>query len=67
MFSHAQIWPQGACKQLRKVNVVGGGGGGGMRANTITTGAAWSSPPSSHAEVAVLYLYPGPVDCQFHG
>ena len=26
--SHAQIWPQGAEKQLSKVNVVGGGGGG---------------------------------------
>ena len=26
--SHAQIWPQGAEKQLMKVNVVGGGGGG---------------------------------------
>ena len=26
--SHAQIRPQGAEKQLRKVNVVGGGGGG---------------------------------------
>ena len=25
--SHAQIWPQGAEKQLSKVNVVGGGGG----------------------------------------
>ena len=24
--SHAQVWPQGAEKQLRKVNVVGGGG-----------------------------------------
>ena len=30
--SYAQIWPQGAEKQLSKVNVVVGGGG--MRANT---------------------------------
>ena len=29
MSSHAQIGPQGAEKQLTKVNVVGGGGGGG--------------------------------------
>ena len=38
MSSYAQIWPQGAEKQLSKVRVVDGGGGGGWvyRANANT-------------------------------
>ena len=35
--SHAQILPQGAEKQLTRVNVGGWVGGGGMRANTETS------------------------------
>ena len=52
MSSHAQIGPQGAEKQLSKVNVGGwvGGGGGGMQPITVTAIALQSLVNSNTRE-----------------
>ena len=52
--SHAQIWPQGAEKQLIKVNV---GGGGGCRGQTPTLLYALASDVSWSFARACQYLY----------